>query len=99
MVETSFGLFFFLKKPKNATGINRYIYLRITVDGVSANSATKRIWDKTRCFSQSGRASGTEEDARALNSYPLNVKVKRFLSFSSNQVRALYSKEVMQRSL
>ncbi|MEL1245943.1 hypothetical protein AAEO56_16845 [Flavobacterium sp. DGU11] len=33
MLETSFGLSFFMKPPKKETNI-RYIYLRVTVDGV-----------------------------------------------------------------
>ncbi|MDB5142613.1 MAG: site-specific integrase [Mucilaginibacter sp.] len=69
MLEKSFGLFFFLKKPKNEKGNARYIYLRLTVDGISKDVATKRQWDKLRWNPSAGRATGLKEDARALNGY------------------------------
>ena len=69
MLEKSFGLFFFLKKPKNEKGNARYIYLRLTVDGISKDVATKRQWDSLRWNASAGRATGLKEDARALNSY------------------------------
>jgi len=58
---------FFLKHPKNYLKGNMYIYLRITVDGVSKELSTKRAWDPARWHVRSGRAQGTKEDARALN--------------------------------
>lgn len=48
MLEKSFGLLFFLKKPKNEKGNIRYVYLRITIDGESKNLALKRKWDVNR---------------------------------------------------
>jgi len=62
-------MFFFLKKPKNQKGNARYIYLRLTVDGVSKDVATKRQWDALRWNPTAGRAIGLKEDAKALNSY------------------------------
>ncbi|RKR84464.1 hypothetical protein BDD43_4702 [Mucilaginibacter gracilis] len=44
MLEKSFGLFFFLKQPKNQKSDVRYVYLRITVDGTSKELSTKRVW-------------------------------------------------------
>lgn len=58
---------FFLKHPKNYLKGDMYIYLRITVDGVSKELSTKRAWDPARWHVRSGRAQGTKEDARALN--------------------------------
>lgn len=69
MLEKSFGMFFFLKKPKNENGTFRYVYLRLTVDGLSKDIATKRLWDTQRWNSSAGRATGLKEDAKALNSY------------------------------
>jgi hypothetical protein len=69
MLEKSFRLFFFLKKPKNEKGNVRYIYLRLTVDGISKDIATKRQWDSLRWNASAGRATGTKEDFRSLNSY------------------------------
>ncbi|NCD67908.1 site-specific integrase [Mucilaginibacter agri] len=69
MLEKSFGLFFFLKRPKNEKGNLRYVYLRITVDGVSRDLAVKRQWDCQRWNASAGRATGTKEDTKTLNSY------------------------------
>jgi hypothetical protein len=59
MLEKSFGLFFFLKKPKNERGTTRYVYLKITVDGESADVATKRKWDSRKWNSAKGCPTGT----------------------------------------
>jgi site-specific recombinase XerD len=67
MLEKSLGLMFFLKHPKNYEKGDKYIYLRITVDGISKELSTKREWDPARWHVRSGRAIGTKEDARALN--------------------------------
>ena len=69
MLEKSFGLNFFLKQPKNQKIKERYIYFRITVDGISRECSTKRSWDLDRWNQSSGRAIGTKEDARSLNNY------------------------------
>ncbi|MEO6522507.1 MAG: Arm DNA-binding domain-containing protein [Mucilaginibacter sp.] len=69
MLEKSFGLFFFLKQPKNENAVERYVYLRITVDGTSKELSTKRLWEPSRWSQEAGRAIGTKEDARALNNY------------------------------
>lgn len=69
MLEKSFGLSFFLKKPKNEKRTDRYIYLRLAVDGVSKDVATKRQWDNLRWNPSAGRTTGSKEDAKAFNSY------------------------------
>ena len=69
MIEKSFGLFFFLKKGKNAKGDERHVYLKITVDGTAAEIATKRMWHPDRWIQKAGRASGSKEDAKVLNNY------------------------------
>ncbi|WP_164850011.1 Arm DNA-binding domain-containing protein [Mucilaginibacter limnophilus] len=45
------------------------VYLRITVDGVSSEISTKRKLEPTRWDSRKGRASGSKDDTRALNSF------------------------------
>lgn len=67
MLEKSLGLMFFLKHPKNYEKGDKYIYLRITVDGVSKELSVKREWDPVRWNVRTGRALGTKEDARSLN--------------------------------
>jgi alpha-ketoglutarate-dependent taurine dioxygenase len=70
MLEKSFGLFFFLKKPKNENADGtRYVYLKITVDGVPKEISTKRLWDRSRWCARSGSALENKEDAKSLNSF------------------------------
>jgi hypothetical protein len=52
---------FFLKHPKNYEKGDKYIYLRITVDGISKKLSTKREWDPVRWHVRSGRVNGTKE--------------------------------------
>lgn len=66
MLEQSFGLTFFLKSSKNKSN-DRFIYLRVTVDGLPKETSTKRKWDATRWNQKTGRATGTREDAKATN--------------------------------
>ncbi|TJZ63390.1 hypothetical protein FAZ15_03665 [Sphingobacterium olei] len=66
MLESSFGLNFFLKTPKKKTSI-RYIYLRVTVDGIPKETSTKRKWDMHRWYLRTERAIGNKEDAKTLN--------------------------------
>ncbi len=77
MLEKSFGLFFFLKQPKNQTS-TRYVYLRITVDGIPKELSTKRIWYPDRWNQSAGRATGTKEDAKSLNAYLETIYAKVF---------------------
>ena len=72
MLEKSFGLLIYLKKPKNYSGGEMPVYLRITVDGIEKEVSAKRSWDPVRWNSKASRAAGTKEDARILNDY-LNV--------------------------
>lgn len=68
MLEKTFSLLVYLKKPKFFRKNDPYqIYLRITVNGVPVALSAKRTWDPSRWNSRSGRASGTKEDAKSLN--------------------------------
>lgn len=70
MLEKSFGLLFYLKRSKSQRNPNlRTIYLRITVDGKIVELSAKRNWELSRWSSTAGRATGTKEDAKALNNY------------------------------
>jgi site-specific recombinase XerD len=69
MLERSFGMFFFLKQPKNAKMVERYVYLRITVNGKACELSTKRVWQQDKWSAKLGRATGNKESVRELNSY------------------------------
>ncbi len=62
MLDKSFGLLFYLKKPKNYVKGAIPIYMRITVNGVPKELSTKRIFDLNRWNPSAERASGTKED-------------------------------------
>lgn len=68
MLEKSFGLFFFLKQPKNKSE-ERYVYLRLTVDGISREISTKRTWPVSRWDQSVGRPKGSKEDSLKLAAY------------------------------
>jgi len=58
-----------MKKQKNYTKGIAPIYIRITVNGKRAESATGRYCEPERWNSKSGRSIGTKEDSRSLNSF------------------------------
>jgi len=91
MLEKSFGLFFFLKQPKNQKSDERYIYLRITVDGIAKELSLKRTWDATRWDQGAGRAKGTKEDALKLNAY---LDLLRAKVYSAKSQLILADKEI-----
>lgn len=79
MLESSFGITFFLKSSVKSTN-EKYIYLRITVDGVPKETSTKRRWDLKRWEQKTARATGNKEDAKTLNLFlnSLELKISRY---------------------
>lgn len=79
MLEISFGMSFFLKSSKKESN-DRYIYLRVTVDGVPKETSTKRKWDVNRWDTKTERATGKQEDARTLNHFldTMEMKISKF---------------------
>jgi len=75
MIEASYGLNFFLKTHHKGSDL-RYIYLRITVDGIQKETSTKRKWEGSRWNQKTERAIGTKEDAKALNYFLDSIKRK-----------------------
>lgn len=78
MLDKSFGLLFYLKKPKNYVKGEVPIYLRITVDGTPKELSVKRSCDPCRWNPHAGRASGTKENVKTLNSYLDTYQAKVF---------------------
>jgi integrase len=72
-----FNLLFYLKKPKKyEEGGLIPVYMRVSVGGKRTEFTTQREWDATKWNSEAGRASGTKEAARELNSYLDTLKTK-----------------------
>lgn len=78
MLDKSFGLHFYLKKPKDYLKGVIPIYLRITVDGIPKELSTKRSCEPNRWNPAAERALGTKEDARALNAYSDTLQAKAY---------------------
>jgi site-specific recombinase XerD len=99
MLEKSFGLLFFLKQSQNQND-DRYIYLKITVDGKSKELSTKRKCASSKWSAHSGRAIGNKEIIKELNTFldALEHQVyqaKRFLIESNKGVSAQAIKDVL----
>lgn len=84
-MEKSFGLLFYLKKPKNFKEGQRPVYLRITVNGVSSEICTKRKCDYSDWNNLAGRMDGKTEFAKSLNSY-LDVLQRKVYEARKNLV-------------
>ncbi|MBS1586779.1 MAG: site-specific integrase [Bacteroidetes bacterium] len=69
MLEKSFGILFYLKKPKKYVKGTMPIYLRITVDGIAKELSIKRECDPLQWNASAQRVKGTREEARSLNSF------------------------------
>lgn len=93
MLEKSFGLLFFLRKPSPFRKGPWLVMLRITVDSVDKELSLKRLWNKKDWRKKPGRAIGSSMQARELNSYLdiITAKVyqaKRMLLETSKAVTA-----------
>ena len=69
MMEQSFGLLFYLKKPKGYVQGEVPIYMRITVDGVPCELSMKRKCEPARWNQGAERASGNKEAIKNLNAF------------------------------
>ncbi|MBX9889029.1 MAG: site-specific integrase [Flavobacteriaceae bacterium] len=96
MLESSFGLVFFLKIPRNDSKI-RTIYLRITVDGIPKEASTKRKWDISRWDQKVERAIGTKEDAKSINFFleSLTLKINEYKTENMYSGKLITSQKVM----
>lgn len=69
MLETSFSILFYLKKPKGYTKGDVPVYMRITVNGARKEIGTKHSFDPNRWNSDAQRAKGTNESSKTINAY------------------------------
>lgn len=68
-MKTNFSLLFYLKRQKNYVSGNAPIYMRVTVEGKRAEIATNRECEPRRWNAKGGRAIGTKEDVKLLNTH------------------------------
>jgi site-specific recombinase XerD len=101
MLEKSFSILSHLKKPKfYKNGDPFQLYIRITVDGSPTEISTKRTWDINRWNKRSGRASGTKEEAKALNIFidTMIAKIhdaRRHLIDANKEITAMAIKNIL----
>ncbi|MFH7018577.1 site-specific integrase [Flavobacterium sp. FlaQc-47] len=96
MLENSFGMAFFLKTAHKGSKI-RAVHLRITVDGNTKETSTKRKWDVERWDQKTERAVGTKEDAKSLNYFldSLTFKIHEIKTEILNTGKPLTTEKVM----
>jgi site-specific recombinase XerD len=69
MLETSFSILFYVRKPKGYTSGKIPVYLRITVNGIRKEIGTKQVCEPSRWNPNSQRANGSTEVIKTLNAY------------------------------
>lgn len=77
-MDKSFGLFFFLKKPKGFVSGEIPIYLRVTIDRESFDLSNKRKCLSSKWNSDAGRMNGKGDDVKAFNAYLDTLQQKVF---------------------
>ncbi|MBE8712698.1 recombinase [Sphingobacterium sp. KB22] len=82
-MKTNFSLLFYLKKPKKFSGGNVPIYVRITVNGKRAELATGRNCNPERWNSKAGKAKGTNEESRLLNTHLDHLQISIYQAYES----------------
>jgi len=76
MITNRFSLLFHLKKPNDYLKGDMPIYMRITIDSQRVELSAQRSFDPNRWNVKAGRANGTKEDAKTLNSYLDTLQIK-----------------------
>ena len=79
-MNKGFKIRFYLKKPKNYSGGNMPIYMRLTVGGERAEIATQRECDPAKWNKQSERAIGKNEGISRLNSHLESLLSKVYIA-------------------
>ena len=79
MLEKPVKLLFFLKQSKNQSD-DRFIYLKIIVDGLSNELSTKRKCKVSQWIPMSGKVKGNHPSAKELNNYLFSFKYLVFLA-------------------
>ncbi|MBB5637023.1 integrase [Pedobacter cryoconitis] len=81
-MKTNFSLLFYMKKPKNYQKGVAPIYLRITVNGNRSEVTTGRSCEPSRWNTGVGRANGSKEEIKALNTFLDHLQIKVYEAHS-----------------
>ncbi|HVM87886.1 MAG TPA: site-specific integrase [Puia sp.] len=77
-MEKSFGLLFFLRKPKRYCNGEIPIYMRVTVDGIAIELSTRRKCDPEKWSVNAARMNGKTEPVKLFNAYLDTLQQKVF---------------------
>jgi site-specific recombinase XerD len=77
-MESTFGLFFFLRKNRDEGQNELTVYMRITVDGNRSEISTKRKCSPEKWNDSAGRLQGKSDDAKVFNAYLDTLQQKVF---------------------
>ncbi|WP_207424183.1 site-specific integrase [Desertivirga brevis] len=96
-MKTNCSLLFYLKKRSSYKSGPISIYLRITIDGGRVELATGRKCDPSRWNSAAGRANGTKEEIRSLNSWLSSIEIRIYeIIRELNEAEEFVSAEVVR---
>jgi integrase len=97
MIEKSFSKIFFLKTPRVRTN-QRFIYLRVTVDGIPKEVSVRMKWDILRWDQVTERAIGNREDARSINYYldSLSASINNYRIELMNNGKSVTSQRIIE---
>jgi site-specific recombinase XerD len=101
MVSKTFSILFYFKSGKTSAKGTLPIYMRITIDGQRVELSTKREWTPGRWSAVAGRATGTKEDAKAINAYldTLQVKVHEIHRSLINDEQQISAQKIKEKLL
>jgi hypothetical protein len=100
-MEKSFGLLFYLKKPKGYKAGEVPIYVRVTVNSDIAEISTKQKCDPVKWNITAGRVDGKSQAAKMVNEF-LDVvqrkvyEIRKYLLDNDHPVTAENIKTVLQ---
>src|SRR5579863_8744546 len=77
-MEKSFGLLFFLRKPKGYSNGDIPVYMKITVDAAPVEVSTKQKCDPEKWNVEAGRMVGKTEAVKLFNAYLDTLQQKVF---------------------
>jgi hypothetical protein len=78
----------------------RYVYLRMTVDGISKEVSTKRLWHPSKWNPSAGKAIGNKEESKSLNHFlesftSLVYRAKQKLIDGGHEISAASIKDIL----
>lgn len=98
-MKTNFSLLFYLKKQKNYISGTVPLYMRITVKGKRAEMTTGHECEPARWNAKAGKAIGTKEEVKLLNTYLDQLQTLVYQAYHSlNQAGEMITSDAIKNS-